>query len=140
MAKRPRVISEFTNIRVLPSGYQVVVTRAGVEFSRHFAGLSDQSLRAAIRFRDRTLRELPPKRLHEVPRAVLAAVGLTEPMVGIARSPIRSLYQVSYRDKGKIRGKAFSWGKTRSEADAYALAVAFREEVVRGGGILGSKN
>ncbi|MBA2744372.1 MAG: hypothetical protein H0U43_08735, partial [Chthoniobacterales bacterium] len=68
---KPRIsnlVTEFTNIRVLPSGYQVSVTRAKVEVSRHFAGHSDASLKAAVRFRDKVLRELPPKRINPVPR------------------------------------------------------------------------
>ena len=131
--RNPRLskpVTEFTNIRVLPSGYQVSVTRAKIEFSRHFAGHSDASLNAAVRFRDKALRELPPKRINPVPREVLAAVGLDREVVGVFRHPRRSFYQVSFREKGKWRTRSFSWNK-RDEADAYANAVAFREELVR---------
>ena len=131
--KRPRVISEFSNIRVLPSGYQVAVTRAGREFSRHFAGHSDQSLRAAMRYRAKVLRDLPGKRLNQIPRSVLGGVGLTEAVVGVFRTPDRSMYQVSYRDKGRLRTRAFAWGLHRGEVEAYAAAIAFREEIVRRG-------
>jgi hypothetical protein len=57
--KRPKIFSEFKNIRVLPSGYQVTVTRAKVEVSRHFAGHSERSLNATLKFRDRLLRDMP---------------------------------------------------------------------------------
>ncbi len=123
------LVTEFTNIRVLPSGYQVSVTRAKIEFSRHFAGHSDASLNAAVRFRDKALRELPPKRINPVPRKVLAALGLDREVVGVYRHPTRPFYQVSFRENGKWRMRSFSW-KKRDEADAYAAAVAFREELV----------
>ena len=128
--KRPLAFTEFTNIRVLPSGYQVTVTRAGNEFSRHFAGHSEKSRRAAIGFRDKALRELPPKRLNEVPGAVLKALGLAKPVVGVFRTPRRSLYQVSYPEGNRRRTRAFGWGRNRSEADAYAAAIAFRYETL----------
>jgi hypothetical protein len=69
MARRRRkIFSGFTNIRVLPSGYQVTVTRAKVEVSRHFAGHSERSLQAAVKFRDRLLRDMPNKRLNPIPQ------------------------------------------------------------------------
>lgn len=130
--KRPRAITEFKNIRVLPSGYQVAVVRAGIEFSRHFAGLSEESHRAAIRFRDKTLRELPPKRLNKIPPRVLEASGLTKPVVGVFRHSGRSMYQVGYRDeKGHQRNQAFTWSARRSEEEAFAAAVAFRKEMIQ---------
>ena len=128
---RPRAITEFKNIRVLPSGYQVAVVRAGIEFSRHFAGLSEESHRAAIRFRDKTLRELPPKRLNKIPPRVLAAAGLSKPVVGVFRHSGRSMYQVGYRDQeGHQRNRAFSWSAGRSEEEAFAVAVAFRKKMI----------
>ena len=123
-------VAEFTNIRVLPSGYQVAVTRAKNEFSRHFAGHSDASLEAALRFRDKVLRELPTKRLNPVPRKVLAAVGRDIEVVGVFRHTNRMFYQVTYRDQGRMRMRTFSW-KKRPEAEAYAEAVAFRMQQVR---------
>ena len=128
-SKRPAAITEFTNIRVLPSGFQVTLTRSGLEFSRHFAGHSEESRRAAIQFRDKALRELPPKRLNDVPRPVLKALGLSSAVVGVFRTPKREMYQVGYRDAGKQRTRAFSWS-WRSEVDAYAAAVAFRHEII----------
>lgn len=126
----PLLVTEFTNIRVLPSGYQVSVTRAKIEFSRHFAGHSEASLQAAARFRDKVLRELPPKRINPVPRKVLAALGLDREVVGVYRHPTRPYYEVSFSENGKWRMRTFFWNK-RDEADAYAAAVAFREELVR---------
>lgn len=122
-------VTEFTNIRVLPSGYQVSVTRAKIEFSRHFAGHSDGSLKAALRFRDKALRELPAKRVNPVPRKVLAALGLDTEVVGVFRNPARLFYEVSYRDGGRLRSRTFSW-KQMPEADAYAAAIAFRAGIV----------
>ena len=131
--KRPRAITEFKNIRLLPSGYQVSLVRAGIEFSRHFAGHSEQSHQAAIRFRDKALRDLPPKRLNKIPPRVLAAAGLTVPMVGVFRHPTRSMYQVGYRDEaGRQRNRAFSWNAKKGEAEAFAAAVAFRKEMIKG--------
>ena len=127
--RRSGPVTEFTNIRVLPSGYQVTVTRAKIEFSRHFAGHSDASLEAALRFRDKTLRELPSKRLNPVPRKVLAAVGLQTEAVGVSRHPQRSFYQVAYRDHGRMRTRTFSW-RNLPEAAAYAAAIAFRKATV----------
>ena len=133
--KRPRAFTEFTNIRVLPSGYQVTLTRAGNEFSRHFAGLSESSHRAAIRFRDKVLRELPAKRLNNVPPRVLKALGLSKPVVGVFRTPRRSMYQVSYRDGKRRCVRAFAWGRERNEVEAYAAAIAFRKETLRSVGV-----
>ena len=128
--RSPKPVTEFTNIRVLPSGYQVTVTRAKIEFSRHFAGHSDASLKAALRFRDKALRELPTKRLNPVPRKVLAAVGLETEVVGVFRHPKRMFYQVTYRDGDRTRARTFSW-RNVAEAEAYAAAIAFRASQVR---------
>lgn len=133
--KRPVAITEFSNIRVLPSGYQVTLTRARIEFSRHFAGHSDESLRKALAFRDKALRELPPKRLNEVPPAVLRAVGHKAPMVGVYRKPAFSMYEVSYAGGKRRRVRAFRWGGRRNEAEAYAAAVEFRRETLRAAGL-----
>ncbi|CAA9234064.1 MAG: hypothetical protein AVDCRST_MAG42-1296 [uncultured Chthoniobacterales bacterium] len=128
--RRSKPVTEFTNIRVLPSGYQVSLTRAKIEFSRHFAGHSEASLEAALRFRDKALRELPKKRLNPVPRKVLAALGLDAEVVGVFRHPRRSFYQVAYREGGRLRARSFSWKKV-DEAAAYSAAIAFRASVVR---------
>src|SRR5256885_15173397 len=54
MKKRQGAYREFTNIRILPSGYQVAITRNKKEYSKHFAGHSKDSLKAAHRWRDRS--------------------------------------------------------------------------------------
>ena len=123
--QRPKVFKEFTNIRVLPSGYQVSITRAKTEISRHFAGHSDRSLQAALRFRDRVLRDLPDKRLNPIPRRVLAALGLKEPVPGVFRRRQQDAYSVTYKERGRPRTRQFSY-TARPEVEAYAAAVRFR--------------
>ncbi|MDQ6861193.1 MAG: hypothetical protein M3032_08570 [Verrucomicrobiota bacterium] len=51
--------TDFKNLRVLPSGFQVSIVRRGVEVSKHFAGHSVESYMAAIEHRNRLLRKLP---------------------------------------------------------------------------------
>jgi hypothetical protein len=51
--------TDFKNLRVLPSGFQVSIMRGGVEVSKHFAGHSVESYMAAIEHRNRLLRKLP---------------------------------------------------------------------------------
>jgi hypothetical protein len=125
--KRPRAFQEFKNLRMLPSGYQVTVTRGKMEFSKHFAGHSTRSLQAAIRYRDRLRRELPDKRKNVIPRRLLAALNLERPVVGVFRHPKRRFYQVSYRDSdGRLRSRTFGWADREAEIEAYAAAVKFR--------------
>ena len=132
MKKRPKVFTEFKNIRVLPSGYQVAVTRKKKEFSKHFAGHSKAALKAAERWRDDLLRFLPDKRKRKIPRKVLAAVGLKKPAVGVSRSPERRFYQVAYRNRGgKPRARTFSWSDYKGELSAYAAAMKFRRGLER---------
>jgi hypothetical protein len=119
---------EVRNIRVLPSGYQVCVTREKTEFSKHFAGHSAKSLRLAETYRDMLLRVLPPKRQHEIPPRILAALNLKQPIVGVTRYPKRC-YAVSYRNKARqIKTRTFSWRTPRDEVKAYGAAVKFRKE------------
>ncbi|MGI9114377.1 MAG: hypothetical protein DLM52_03995 [Chthoniobacterales bacterium] len=130
---RSREQLEVKNIRVLPSGYQVCVTRERTEFSKHFAGHSAKSLRLAEAYRDMLLRVLPPKRRHAVPPRVLAAVGLKQAVVGISRYPKRC-YAVAYRNRSKqVKTRTFSWRTPKQEIDAYAAAVAFRRQNVKQG-------
>jgi len=132
MKKRPTVFTEFKNIRVLPSGYQVAVTRKKKEFSKHFAGHSKAALRAAERWRDDLLRFLPDKRKRKIPRKVLAALGRKKPAVGVSRSPERRFYQVAYRNRnGKPRARTFSWSDYKGEVGAYASAMKFRRGLER---------
>jgi hypothetical protein len=130
--KRPHAIVEFTNLRVLPSGYQVAVTRGEREFSKHFAGHTDESFRAAIRFREQLLRLLPDKRKNSIPRRLLTALGLKKPVVGVSRHPTRQLFQVSYRGaKGRLRSRSFHWSNRAEEIRAYAAAVKLRKSLLR---------
>ena len=48
------------NLRILPSGFQVTVMRNRTEMTKHFAGHSPESYSAAIRYRNKLLRRLPP--------------------------------------------------------------------------------
>ena len=122
---------EVKNIRVLPSGYQVCVTRERTEFSKHFAGHSPKSLRQAEAYRDMLLRVLPPKRRHPVPPRVLAALKLKQPIVGISRYPKRC-YAVAYRNRAnEVKTRIFSWRKPKDEIAAYAAAVEFRRQKVK---------
>src|SRR6266436_8004040 len=97
--KRARAFQEFKNLRGLPSGYQVAMTRGKMEFTKHFAGHSAKSLEAAMRYRDRLRRELPDKRKNIIPRRLLAALNLKRPVVGVFRRPEKRFYQVMYRDR-----------------------------------------
>ena len=119
-------ITNFKNIRVLPSGYQVTIVRAKIELSKHFAGHSARSYRADVRYRDRLLRELPDKRLNKIPRRILEALQLKKPTVGVFRAPKRKFYQVSYYEKGRLRCRVFSWSGN-GEPDAYRAAIEFRK-------------
>ncbi len=128
---RSREQLEVRNIRVLPSGYQVCVTRERTEFSKHFAGHSAKSLRLAEAYRDMLLRVLPPKRRHAVPPRVLAALGLKQPVIGISRYPKRC-YAVTYRNRAnQVKTRTFSWRKPKDEIAAYAAAVKFRRQNVK---------
>jgi hypothetical protein len=131
--RRPRFFSEFKNIRTLPSGYQVVVTRNKKEYSKHFAGHSRSALKAAERWRDQILRLLPGKRKNVIARRLLTALGLTKPVVGVSYHRGRSLFQVSYRSRnGRWRTRAFPWSDGREEIAAYAAAVKFRKDLLKG--------
>src|SRR5258705_12966367 len=130
MKKRPRVFSEFKNIRTLPSGYQVAVTRNKREFSKHFAGHSEKALNAARRWRDQMLRLLPNKRRKPIPPRVLAAFHLKKPAVGVFRYPDRQFYCVTYRDRKRaMRSPTFSWADRDEEIAAYGAAMKFRRKV-----------
>ena len=85
--KKP--FTEFRNIRVTNDGYQVVITRAKVEFSKLFARHTTKSLRAAEKYRDRLLKTLPNKRLNEIPQWILSALKLKKPVVGVFKHSTR---------------------------------------------------
>jgi hypothetical protein len=52
--------SDFQNLRILPSGFQVAIMRQRITHTKHFAGHSVDSYIAAVEHRDRMLRKLPP--------------------------------------------------------------------------------
>lgn len=124
--KQSRAMTSFKNIRVLPSGYQVSIVRAKIEVSKHFAGHSEKSYRAAVRYRDQLLRQMPDKRLNKVPHRILHALDLNQPVVGVFRYGRRKFYQVNFREKGRQRCAVFFW-TGGGEADAYRTAVEFRK-------------
>lgn len=109
----------------------MVVTRAKIEISKLFARHTKKSLRAAEKFRDALLKELPDKRLNPIPLYVLSALNLKKPVVGVFRNPNKQQYQVGYSGAdGKWKNRAFSWA-IRDEVIVYSEAVRFREETIR---------
>ncbi len=127
-----RAIEEFSNIRVTNDGFQVVFVRAKLEITKYFAGHTEESMQAAQQYRDKMRKKIPNKRLNNVPKQVLKALGLSEPVVGVFRPAGREHYAVIYMDRaGQKRTRAFSW-KKQSETDAYAQAVALRKKALRG--------
>ncbi|MBA3961607.1 MAG: hypothetical protein H0X40_06870 [Chthoniobacterales bacterium] len=131
MAKN-RAIEEFSNIRITNDGFQVVFVREKLEITKYFAGHTEESMRAAQEYRDKMRKKIPNKRVNDVPRHVLKALGLSGPVVGVFRPAGREHYTVIYMDrKGQKRTRAFSW-KKQSETDAYAQAIALRKKALRG--------
>jgi hypothetical protein len=129
MKKRQGAYREFTNIRILPSGYQVAITRNKKEYSKHFAGHSKDSLKAAHRWRDRVLRLLPNKRSQPIPARILSKLHLKQPVVGVSRYETRRFYSVTYHGaKGRTRVRTFSWRDPKGELAAYAAAIKFRRK------------
>jgi hypothetical protein len=129
MKKRQGAYREFTNIRILPSGYQVAITRNKKEYSKHFAGHSKDSLKAAHRWRDRVLRLLPNKRSQPIPERILSKLRLKQPVVGVSRYETRRFYSVTYHGaKGRTRVRTFSWRDPKGELAAYAAAIKFRRK------------
>ena len=127
-----RAIEEFSNIRVTNDGFQVVFVRARLEVTKYFAGHTEESMQAAQQYRDKMRKKLPNKRVNDVPKPVLKALGLSEPVVGIFRPAGREHYAVIYTDrKGQKRTRAFSWQK-QSEKEAYAQAIALRKKALQG--------
>jgi hypothetical protein len=127
MKKRQGAYREFTNIRILPSGYQVAITRNKKEYSKHFAGHSKDSLKAAHHWRDRVLRLLPNKRSQPIPARILSKLRLKQPVVGVSRYETRRFYSVTYHGaKGRTRVRTFSWRDPKGELAAYAAAIKFR--------------
>lgn len=134
MSRLGQAFREIRNIRTLPSGYQVVITRQKKEYSKHFAGHSKESLKAAQKWRDGVLRRLPSKRKKAIPRRVLSGNRLEQPVVGVFYYPDRNFYQVTYRDrKGLAHSRTFSYGDRDEEVRAYSAAVRFRRSITGSG-------
>ena len=120
-------IAEFKNIRVTYDGYQVVVTRHRTEYSKLFAGHTPTSLERAEKYRNKLLKTLPNKRACPIPRRVLSALGLKQPVVGVFRHRSRPHYAVAYNDEhGRRCSRTFSFHVDGDEAGAYRQAVDFR--------------
>ena len=78
-------------------------------------------------------RKLPSKRVSPIPRRVLNALRLKQPVVGVFRHKNRPHYGVAYRDEeGRRCSRAFSFADGGDEAAAYAQAVKFRQRTLRG--------
>src|SRR5947199_9247191 len=106
MNKRQGAYREFTNIRSLPSGYQVAITRNKKEYSNHFAGHSKDSLNPAHRWRDRVLRLLPNKRSQRIPARVLRKLRFKPPLDGGAGYDTHGFCSVTYQgatDRTRVR-------------------------------------
>lgn len=131
-ARKSNLIAEFKNIRTLPSGYQVAVQRNGEQFTKHFAGHSPEALAAASRWRDKMRKLLGPRRQNAIPSRVLKALELTEPVVGVSRSPKRQIYQVGYRARsGRFVSQSFRFTDPAGEIEAYREAVNLRRKLLR---------
>src|SRR5437867_4394636 len=123
MKKRQGAYREITNIPILPSGCQVVSSRNKKEYSKHFAGHSKESLKAAHRWRDRVLRLLPNKRSQPIPSRILSKLRLKQPVVGVSRYETRRFYSVTYHGKkGRTRVRTFSWRDRMEPAETTHLA------------------
>ena len=73
------------------------------------------------------------KRVSTIPRWVLNALNLKQPVIGVFRHKNRPHYGVAYRDEeGRRCSRAFSFADGRDEAAAYAHAVKFRRKTLRG--------
>lgn len=123
-----RAREELLHIRLHTSGFQVVLNRKGNYVSRFFHGFGEDSLKAAMDFRDKLFTDLPTRRSNTIPPEVLSALGLSAPVRGIQRLPSRSVYRVRFRVNGKRNLRGFYFRRV-SEVEAYAAAIAFLEEV-----------
>jgi hypothetical protein len=117
---------ELQHITLTKLGYQVRLYRGGKGvFSWCVRGRSEESLREAMRVRDEAVREMPGRRVNQIPPRVLRALGLSEPVRGISRLASRSVYRVYYRDSaGRVHLEQFYY-RAVPEEDAYAAAIAF---------------
>lgn len=82
----------------------------------------------------KTSTKKPPsiKRASPIPRRVLNALELRQPVVGVFRHKNRPHYGVAYTDEnGRRCSRAFSFAHGGDEAAAYAQAVKFRRKTLR---------
>ena len=131
LSKELSARTELRNITKSDHGYSVRFVRGGENFDRHFAGVSEESLSAAIRFRDQALKVLGQSHYGSVPGRVLQALRLSRPVVGVARQALTSSYVVTYKDaKGQSRLRHFYFLYVPEE-DAYAAAIEFLEQTLK---------
>ena len=72
------------------------------------------------------------KRVSPIPRRVLNALNLQQPVVGVFRHKNRPHYGVAYTDEnGRRCSRVFSFARGGDEALAYAQAVKFRQRTLR---------
>ena len=131
LSERLRLQTELRNITLDDGGYGVSFMRRGETFKRYFAGLTEERLSAAVRFRDEALKVLGGTRSQSIPPRVLQALGLSVPVPGIARNAPASAYVVRCKDMdGSKKSRNFSFAHL-AEEDAYAAAIEFLEEIHR---------
>ncbi len=118
--------SDLRHISLTRSGYQIRIHRGGKRvFDRCVGGRGEESLLEAVRMRDEALRRWPTRgRTNAIPPAVLEALGLSEPVVGINRLPSRSSYRVYYERGGRRYLEQFYYRVVPEEV-AYAAAIDF---------------
>jgi hypothetical protein len=113
---------ESRNIDMARSGYKVRFRRDGKIFRRSFHGLSEESLSAAVKFRDEALKILGENH-QAVPAHVLKALGLSLPVPGISRMAAKSSYKVTNSCVAKSPKQTDFSFKFLAEEDAYAAAI-----------------
>ncbi|HEY8714457.1 MAG TPA: hypothetical protein VIM00_03710 [Candidatus Acidoferrum sp.] len=123
--------NQLRHITRTPNGYVVRIIRGGKPvFDRHVAGFSEESLLKAMHLRTEAVRKLQRDRLHPIPREVLRALGLSEPVVGICKLTSQYAYRASYRTPdGKKHGRSFYYRRV-PETVAYAAAITFLHQVL----------
>jgi hypothetical protein len=83
--------TELRNISKAIDGYRVGIMRDGEMFSQSFVGLSEDSLSAAMKFRDEALKILGDPRDDAVPKNVLQALGCPLPWWGLVATRLDQL-------------------------------------------------
>jgi hypothetical protein len=118
-----RLKIESTNIQVKENRYEVRFMRHGKMFARRFPGLTDESLSAAIKFRDEAVKILGETKKNPVSAHVLKALGLSAPVPYISRDAAgtRFILRVAVaKQRGVPEEFPFEFLK---EEDAYAAAI-----------------